>query len=169
MASLKTEIDKLDIDKLVAVPVDLSKLRDVVKNDIVKKTVYDKLVAKAINIDTTGFVLQNTYDTDRLGLEKKISDASKKIPDTIDLVKKRDLNVKVSELKNKIPNITGLATNAALTVGENKIPNVINLGKKTDYDSKITDIEKMSPITIMVNTLLLQNLISKQQKILKQD
>ena len=46
LASLKTEVDKLDIDKLVPVPVDLSKLSDVVKNDVVKKTVCDKLVAK---------------------------------------------------------------------------------------------------------------------------
>ena len=37
LASLKTEVDKLDIDKLVPVPVDLSKLRDVVKNNVVKK------------------------------------------------------------------------------------------------------------------------------------
>ena len=46
LADLKTEVDKLDIDKLVAVPVDLSKLSDLVKNDVVKKTEYDKLVAK---------------------------------------------------------------------------------------------------------------------------
>ena len=45
LANLKTEVDKLDIDKLVPVPVDLSKLSDVVKYDLVKKTVYDKLVA----------------------------------------------------------------------------------------------------------------------------
>ena len=37
LASLKTEVDKLDIDKLVPIPVDLSKLIDVVKNDVVKK------------------------------------------------------------------------------------------------------------------------------------
>ena len=36
-ANLKTEVDKLDIDKLVPVPVDLGKLNDVVKNDLVKK------------------------------------------------------------------------------------------------------------------------------------
>ena len=53
LASLKTEVDKLGIDKLVPVPVDLSKLSDVVKNDVVKKTVYDKLVAKVDNIDTS--------------------------------------------------------------------------------------------------------------------
>ena len=48
LASLRTEFDKLDIDKLVPVPVDLSKLSDVVKNDVVKKTVYDKLVNKIV-------------------------------------------------------------------------------------------------------------------------
>ena len=46
LANLKTEVDKLDIDKLVPIPVDLSKLSDVVKNDVVKKAVYGKLVAK---------------------------------------------------------------------------------------------------------------------------
>ena len=58
LANLKTEVDKLDIDKLVPVPVDLSKLSNVVKNDVVKKTVYDKLVAKVNNIDTSDFVFK---------------------------------------------------------------------------------------------------------------
>ena len=70
LASLKTE-DKLDIDKLVPVPVDLSKLSDVLKNYVGKKTVYDKLVALVNNIDTTRFVLMATYDTDKSDLEKK--------------------------------------------------------------------------------------------------
>ena len=48
LAYLKTEVDKLDIDKLAPVRVDLSKLNDVVKNDIAKKTVFDKLVTKVI-------------------------------------------------------------------------------------------------------------------------
>ena len=58
LASLKTEIDKLDIDKLVPVPVDLSKLckKDVVKKDVVKKTEHKKLVTKVNNIDTINFV-----------------------------------------------------------------------------------------------------------------
>ena len=52
LTSLKSEVDKLDIDKAVPIPVDLSKLCDVVKNNIVKKTVYNKLVAKVDNTDT---------------------------------------------------------------------------------------------------------------------
>ena len=65
LASLKTEVDKLDIDKLVPVPVDLSKLIDVVKNDVAKKTVSDKLAAKVNNIGTSDFVLKTKYDTDK--------------------------------------------------------------------------------------------------------
>ena len=70
LASLKTEVDKLDIDKLVPVPVDLIKLSDVVKNDVVKKTVYNKLVAKVNSIDTSRFVLKTSYDTNKKELEK---------------------------------------------------------------------------------------------------
>ena len=95
LANFKTEVDKLDIDKLTPVPNDLAKLSNVVKNDVVKKTVYEKLVAKVNNIDITGFVLKTTYDTDKSDLEKKISDANKKIPDTSELAKKTDLNVKL--------------------------------------------------------------------------
>ena len=57
LVSLKTELNKLYINKLVPVSVDLSKLGDVVENDVVKKTVYDKLVAKVKSIDTSGIVL----------------------------------------------------------------------------------------------------------------
>ena len=56
---LKNEIDKLDIDKLVPVPVDLSKLSDLVKNHVVKRDVYNKLDAKVNNIDTSRFVLKS--------------------------------------------------------------------------------------------------------------
>ena len=71
LASLKTEVDKLDIDKLAPVPVDLSKLSRVVKNDVVKKTVYDRLAVKVNNIDTSAFVLKTKYQTDKRELEKK--------------------------------------------------------------------------------------------------
>ena len=71
LTNLKTEVDKLDIGKLVPVPVDLSKLSNVVKTDVVKKTVYDKFVAKVTNIDTCGFVLKTKYDADKRELEKK--------------------------------------------------------------------------------------------------
>ena len=85
LASLITEVYKLGIDKLVAVAVDLSKLSDLVKNDIVKKDVYDKLVAKVDNIDTSDFVLKTNYQIDKTELEKKI-------PDVTEFVKKVKTN-----------------------------------------------------------------------------
>ena len=58
------------------VPIDVTKLTDVVKNDVVKKTVYDKLVAKVNCIDTSGFVLKTRYDTDKSEIENEIPDTS---------------------------------------------------------------------------------------------
>ena len=72
LASLKTEVDKPDIDKLVSVPVYMSKLSDVVRNDVVKKAVNDKLVAKLNNIDTSTFVLKTKYQTNKIVLGKNI-------------------------------------------------------------------------------------------------
>ena len=96
----------------------MSKLRDVVKNDIVKKTVHDKLVAKVNNIDND-FVLKTKYNTDKTELEKKI-------PDVADFAKK----AKITELENKIPDVGNLVTRTALTAVENKILRVSNLVKK---------------------------------------
>ena len=62
LASLKTEVDKMDADKLKIVPVDLAKLSNVVKNDVVKKTEYNKLVTKVKGIDTKDFVLKTKYE-----------------------------------------------------------------------------------------------------------
>ena len=71
LANSKTEVDKLNIDNLAPVPVNLSKLSDVVKNDVIKKSVYDKLVPNVNNIDTSDFVLKTKYATDKTELEKK--------------------------------------------------------------------------------------------------
>ena len=128
LASLKTEVDKFDIDKLARVPVDLSKLSDVVKNDV-KKAVYDKLVAKVNNIDTSDFLLKTKYNADKT--------IRKKIPNVTDFVKK----AKLTELENKIPDVGSLATKTALTAVENKIPSVSSLVKKIDYNTKITEIQ----------------------------
>ena len=141
LANLKSEVDELYIDKLTPVPNDLAKLNNVVKNDVVKKTIHDKLVAKVSNIDTTGFVLKTIYDTDKSDLEKENSDADKKIHNTSKLADETDLNAKIIEIKGKIPSITGLATNSALTAVDYKILNVSNLVKKTDYNTKFSEIE----------------------------
>ena len=132
LAKLKTAVDKLDIHELVPVPTDLSKLSNVVKND--KKDVYDKLVAKVDNIDTSRFVLKTKYDTDKSELENKI-------PDTSGLVKKTDYDAKITDIETKIPDVSNLATKTALTTVENKIPDISSFVEKTDYNTKFTEIE----------------------------
>ena len=133
LANLKTEVDKLDIDKLATVPVDLSKLSNV-KIHVAKKTSYDKLVAKVDNIDTSDLVKKTDYNT-------KISEIDDKIPGTSTLIKKTEYNTKITEIEGKIPDISGLATKTALTTVENNIPNISGLVKKAEYNTKITDIE----------------------------
>ena len=105
LTSLKTEVDKLDIEKLPPVPVDLSKLNNVVKNDVVKKAVYDKLAAKVNNIYTSDFVLKTKYQAGKTELEKKILDVS-------DFVKK----TKLTELENKIPEVSSLEAKTAFKI-----------------------------------------------------
>ena len=142
LASLKTEVDKLDINKLTPVPNDLAQLRNAVKNDVVKKIEYNKLVTTVDNVDTKSFVKKNKYEKDGSDFEDKIYKVDKKIPDVSGLVKKTDFNTKVTETEGKIPSIAGLAANSELTAVENKIPDVSSLVKKTDYNTKVCDIEK---------------------------
>ena len=99
------------------------------KNDVVKIVVYDKLAAK-VNIDTSVFVLKTKYQTDKTKLEKKI-------PDVTDFVKKKK---KLTELENKIPDVIGLATKTTLIAVKNKIPGVSSLVK--NYDTEISELEK---------------------------
>ena len=161
LANLKTEVDKLDIDKLVPVPADLSKLSNVVNKEVVKKTEYDKLVANVnnINIGTGKFILESDYDADKTELKNKI-------PNISNLATKAALTT----IENKIPNISTVATKAALNAIKNKIPDVSNLVKKSDYDTKIKDIENKYITTTefhklasdAVNTRIVQaNLVKK--------
>ena len=60
---------KIDVEKLKTVSIDLSKLSNVVNNDVVKKIVCEKLVAKVNNINTSGFVLKPKYTADKSELE----------------------------------------------------------------------------------------------------
>ena len=101
LSYLKIEVGKSDVDKLVTV-LDFSKLSDVVKNDGVGKDVYS---AKIKNIED-------------------------KVPDIINLATSFAINAKIIEVKNKILNITKSAITVALSAMENKKPNVGDLVKK---------------------------------------
>ena len=131
------------------VSVDLSKLSDVVKNDAVKKDVYDKLVTNVNNIDTSGFV----FKTDKSELENKITDTS-------GLLKKIDYNTKITEIEGKSPDITNLPRKTALTNVENKIPDVSSFLKKQIMALKLQKLKINLMIIVMINILILQSLIN---------
>ena len=170
LANLKTEVDKLDINKLTPVPTDLSKLSNVVKNDIIKKTDYN---AKTTEIEN------KIPDISNLATKTKLDTVENKIPHTSNLAKKTDYIAKIVDIESKTPdvtilatktalitveneisNVSGLATKTALTAVENKLPNISsfaiktaltdlsntvpdinNVIKKSDYDTKIGEIE----------------------------
>ena len=132
LAALKTEVDKIDVDKLKATPADLAKLSNVVNNDVVKKNDYNTKVTSIENqiagvtkntldnlgditklkaVDTSNFVLKTKLASDVTTLENKIDTVDKKIPDISGLATKTSLtsylqtatfNSKVTEVQNKI-------------------------------------------------------------------
>ena len=137
LSNLKTKVDKLD-DKLVPVPVDLSKLNHVGKNHVVKKDVYN---GKIKNIEEkiphiTNLAIKTT-------LNAKINELKGEITNITNLATTAALNAKINEskVKGKIPNITNLPSTTALTAVENKIPNINNLVTKTDCNTKISEIK----------------------------
>ena len=122
LANLKTELDKLDVDKLVPAPDDLSKLSNVVANDVVKKTDYNNKITE---------IEGKIPNTSTLATKTTLTSIENKIPDTSSLVKKTDYNTKITEIEGKIPDISNLATKTALIFIENKIPDITNLATKT--------------------------------------
>ena len=113
LAALKSEVDKIDLDKLKTTHTDLAKLSNVVKNEVVKKTDYDTKVT-SIESQIAG-VTKNTLDN--------LADITKvKAVDTSNFVLKTKLVSDVPTLENKIntvdkkiPDISGLATKTSLT------------------------------------------------------
>ena len=147
---MKSKVDKLVVDKLVPVPLDLNKLSDVVKN-VFDKDVYN---AKIKNIedkisDITNLATNTT-------LNAKINEAKGKIPSITNLATNTALKAKINEVKGKIPSITNLFKNTVLTTVENKIINVSNLDIKTDYNT-IKLERQLLLIMILINILLLKN------------
>ena len=140
LAALKTEVDKIDIDKLKTVSDDLGKLSNVVKNDVVKKTEYNMLKSKVDGIDVSKYVGRTKYETDGKAIYDKIDAAEIKVPVLTDFV----TTARFNHEKNL------LATKTALTTVENKIPDVSTLALKaslssllpvSSFNSKVTELE----------------------------
>ena len=142
LAALKTEVDKIDADKLKTTPADLAKLTNAIENDVVKKNDYNTKVTsteaqiaglikntvdnladitKFKAIDTNSFVTRTKFLADTNALDDKIDDVEKKIPEISGLATKTSLNSylqtsrfnsKVTEVKSKIKDTDIIAKSA---------------------------------------------------------
>ena len=175
LAALKSQVDKIDVDKLKTTPTDLAKLSNVVKNDVVKKTDYktkvtsienqiagitkntiDNLadVTKLKTVDTNSFVLKTKLASDFTTLENKIDTIDKKIPDISGLATKTSLtsylqtatfNSKDTEVENKIKAADIIAKSA------NTKANTI----RSDLTVYVTKADVATDITTIKNELML--------------
>ena len=161
LAALKTEVAKIDTDKLKTAPTYLAKLTNAIENDVVKKTDYNtkvtsieaqiaRLTKNTVNnladitklkaIDTNSFVTRTKFSADANALDDKIDGVKKKQPDISGLATKTSLNdylqtstfnSKVTEVESKIKDADIIAKSAVTKA--NSIKSDLNdYAKKTD-------------------------------------
>ena len=171
LAALKTEVDKIDTDKLKTAPTDLANLTNAIENDVVKKTDYNTKVTsieaqiagltkntadnladitKLKAIDTNSFVDKTKFSADINTLDDKIDGVEKKNPDISGLATKTSLNdylqtstfnSKVTEVESKIKDADIIAK-IAVTKANNTIrSNLTDYAKKADVATDITTIK----------------------------
>ena len=195
LAALRTEVDKIDVDKLKTVPVDLAKLNNVVNNDVVKKTDYNTKVTsiesqmagltkstvdnladitKLKAVDTSNFVSKTKFTADTNTLENKIDDVEKKKSDVSGLATKSSLttylqtatfNSKVTEVENKIKAHDTLAKIVRTRI--TSIETNLNGFKKSDltYYAKKSDVA--TDITTIKNNYVTNASLTSQLNDLK--
>ena len=115
-----------------------------VKIDVIKKTEYDKLVAKVNGVDNTNFVSRTTYEKGGSDFEDKIDKIDKKILDVTNLVKKTDFNTKVTEIEGKIPDVSNLVKNTDLDTKLKKISDRVtkNKAKHLLVENELKNLQK---------------------------
>ena len=170
LAALKTEVDKIDADKLKTTHADLVKLTNAIENDVVKNTDYNTKVTskeaqiagltkntvdnladimKPKAIDTNSFVSRTKFSADTNALDDKIEGVGKRIPDISELATKTSLNdylqtstfnSKVTEVENKIKDTDIIAKNAVTKANTIK-SDLTAYAKKADVATDITPIK----------------------------
>ena len=169
LAALKTEVDKIEVDKLKTVPVNLAKLSNVVNNDVVKKTDYNTKVTSIASqiagvtkntfdnladitklkaVDTSNFDLKTKLASDVTTLENKIDTVDKKVPDISGSATKTSLtsylqtatfNSTVTENKIKATDIIAKSANTKVNTIRSDLTGYVK--KKADVATDITAIK----------------------------
>ena len=170
LAALKTEVDKIDTDKLKTAPADLAKLTNAIENDVAKKTDYNTKVTsieaqiagltkntvdiladitKLKAIDTNSFATRTKFSADTNALDDKMDGVEKKIPDISGLGTKTSLNAylqtstfnsKVTEVESKIKD-ADIIDNSANTKVNTIRSNLTSYATKADVATDITAIK----------------------------
>ena len=160
LAALKTEVDKIDADKLKTTPADLAKLTNAIEHDVVKKTDYNAKVTsiesqiagvnknttdnlnditKLKAIDTNSFVTRTKFSADTNAFDDKIDGVEKKIPDISGLATKTSLNdyLQTSTFNSKVTEV------------ESKIKNTDVIAKSDLIRSDLTDYARKADYNVM--------------------
>ena len=128
LAALKTEVDKIDIDKLKTVPEDLATLSNVVKNEVVKKT----------DFSADNYVTRTKFSADTNSLYDKIDKVEKKIPDVSGLAIRRNVTTLVNNLNNKNDNLRNNDYAKKISLINYMLISTFNT-KSTELENKIKD------------------------------
>ena len=147
LLALKTEVDKIDIDKLKAVPDDLAKLSNIVKNEVVKKT----------DFSADNCVTRTKFSTGTNSLDEKIDEVDKKIPDVSGLTTKSSVTILIKNLDDRIDKlkINDYAKKTSLT---NYILTSTFNSKSTELENKIKDADIIAKSAVTKENSIKSNL-----------
>ena len=147
LSALKTEVDKIDIDKLKTVPDNLAKLSNVVKNEVAKKTDF--------SADT--YVTRTKFSTDTNSLGDKIDKVDKKIPDVSGLATKSSVIILIKNLDDRIDKlkINDYAKKTSLT--NYRLTSTFN-SKFTELENKIKDANIIAKSAVTKENIIKSNL-----------
>ena len=147
LAALKTEVDKIDVDKLKTVPDDLAKLSNVVKNEVVKKTAFS----------ADDYVKKTKFSGDINSLDDKIDKVEKKIPDVSSLETKRNVTTLIKNLDNRIDNLKIKEYAKKTSLSGYMLTSTFNT-KSTELENKIKDADIIAKSAVTKENSIKSNL-----------
>ena len=153
LSALKTEVDKIDIDKLKTVPDDLAKLSNVVKNEVVKNT----------DFSADNYVTRTKFSTDTNSLDDKIDKVDKKIPDVSGLATKSSVTILIKNLDDRIDKlkINDYAKKTSLT--NYMLTSTFN-SRSTELKNKIKDADVIAKSEVTKANSIKSNLNDYAEK-----
>ena len=155
LAALKTEVDKIDVDKLKTVPDDLAKLSNVVKSEVVKKT----------DFSADNYVKRTKFSTDTNSLDDIIDKVDKKVPGISGLATKSSVTILIKNLDDRIDKLktNDYAKKTSLT---NYVLTSTFNSKSTELENKIKDADIITKSAVTKANSIKSNLNDYAKKLM---